>query len=165
MSRTAPLVLAALVVAAVAIVAGTSSSLPETVATHFGSGGRANGFMTRTGYQLFYCSFIVFMTVVVYVATTWLPTRHPTLINVPNRAYWLDPARRDAALRAIRTFGVALAIALVVLLVAIHLLILEAHERTPATLAEGTFFGVLGGFVGVLAVLIALLVVRFRAPG
>ena len=165
MSRTAPLFLVALVVAAVAIVVGTSSSLPESVATHFGSGGHANGFMTRTGYQLFYGSLIILMTVVVYVATAWLPARNPTLVNVPNRAYWLDPARREAALRAIRTFGVALAIALVVLLVAIHLLILEAHERTPATLDEGTFFGVLGGFVVVLAVLIALLYVRFRAPG
>ena len=165
MSRTAPLFLAALVVAAIAIIVGTASSLPETVATHFGGGGRANGFLTRAGYQLFYCGLIVVMTLVVYVATAWLPARHPTLVNLPNRAYWLDPARREAALAAIRAFGVALAVAMLTLFVAIHLLILEAHQRTPATLAEGPFFGLLGGFVAVLAVLITLLLVRFRAPG
>ena len=165
MSRTAPLFLAALVVAAVAIVIGTSSSLPETVATRFGGGGRANGYMTRAGYQLFYCGFIVVMTLVVYITTAWLPARHPALVNVPNRAYWLAPPRREAALAAIRVFGVALAVAMLTLLVAIHLLILEAHQRTPAMLAEGAFFGLLGGFVAVLAVLIILLLVRFRAPG
>lgn len=164
MARIAPIVLALVVAAAVAIVVGTSSSLPETVATHFGSGGRANGFMTRTGYQLFYCGLIVFMTFVVYAATAWLPARRPDLISIPNRAHWLDPARREAALAGLRIFGVALAVALVALFVGVHLLILEAHERTPATLAEGTFFGLLGAFVTFVFIIVALLYARFRAP-
>jgi Protein of unknown function (DUF1648) len=165
MSRTAPLVLALLVAAAVAIVLATSASLPATVATHFAAGGRANGFMTRIGYQVFYCTLIVLLPLVVYAGLAWLPAHFPRLVNLPNRDYWLAQPRRESSIATLRVFGVALAAIIVAMFVGVHMFILEAHERTPATLAEGPFVGLVIGFVVVIVILVILLYVRFRAPG
>jgi len=165
MSRIAPLLLALLVATAVAIVLATSALLPATVATHFGAGGRANGFMTRIGYQLFYCALIVFLPMAIYAGLGWLPARFPRLVNLPNRDYWLTEPRLQSSLAALRLFGVALATVIIALFVGAHWLILEAHERTPPTLAEGAFFGLVVGFVMAVVIFIILLYVRFRAPG
>lgn len=165
MSRIAPLLLALLVAAAVAIVLATSASLPATVATHFGAGGRANGFMTRIGYQLFSGALLVFLPMAIYAGLAWLPARFPRLVNLPNRAYWLAAPRLESSLASLRAFGVALAAIIIAMFIGAHWLILEANEQTPPTLAEGAFFGLVFAFVAVIVIFIILLYVRFRAPG
>jgi uncharacterized membrane protein len=164
MARMAPLLLWLLLVAGVAIVLGTSSSLPTTVATHFGAGGQANGWMSRIGYQVFYSTLMIGITFAVYAAFSWLPRSKPHLVNLPHRDYWFAEPRREASMAALRLFGVALALAIVGLLVTIHFLILDAHTRTPPRLDEPAMYVLLGGFVAVVVALVVLLNVRFRRP-
>jgi uncharacterized membrane protein len=164
MARMAPLLLWLLLVAGVAIVLGTSSALPATVATHFGAGGHANGWMSRIAYQVFYSAMMIGITFAVYAAFSWLPRRKPHLMNLPNRDYWLAEPRREASMAALRLFGVALALSIVGLLVTIHFLILDAHTKTPPRLDETMIFVLLGGFVAVVIALVVLLNVRFRSP-
>ena len=165
MARIAPLVLLLFVAAGVAVVLATSSVLPPTVASHFAAGGRAGGSMSRGGYQLLFAALMVGMPLVVYATTSWLPSRHPRLVNLPNRDYWLAGTRRESSLHALRLFGLALAISIVALFVALHFLILDAHAQTPPALDEGAFFVLIGAFVSAVLLLVALLYVRFRAPG
>ena len=163
MARMAPILLWLLLIAGVAIVLGTSSSLPTTVATHFGAGGRANGWMSRIGYQVFYSSLMIGMTFAVHAAFSWLPRSKPHLINIRNRDYWFAEPRREATIAALRLFGVALALALVGLFVSIHFLVLEAHAHTRPRLDERMMFVLMGGFVAVVIALVVLLNVRFRS--
>lgn len=150
---------------AIAIVLATSAPLPATVATHFADGGRPNAFMTRLGYQVFYCALMTFMVVVTYACFTWLPRRFPHLVNLPNRDYWLSPRQRDGTLATLRAFGVAMAVLIVTMLVAIHLLVVDAHALTPPTLNEPAMFAILGTFVALLVGLALAMYLRFRAPG
>jgi len=150
---------------AIAIFLATSATLPATVATHFAGGGRANGFMTRIGYQVFYFALMTLMVAVTYGSLTWLPSRFPHLLNLPHRDYWLEPRRRQATLATLRAFGVAMALSMLTLLVAIHLLVVDAHERTPPTLHEPTMLTTLSIFVALLVALLVALYVRFRKPG
>ncbi len=53
MTRLAGWLVVALVAAGVVFVAATAGQLPPTVATHFGAGGAANGWMSRGGYTVF----------------------------------------------------------------------------------------------------------------
>jgi hypothetical protein len=151
-------------VVAFAIILATSAALPTTVATHFALGGRADGFMTRIGYQVFYCSLLAFMSLVTYGGLAWLPARFPHLVNLPNRDYWLDRARAETTLATLRGFGVALALLIVTLLVAMHLIVVEANTRTPPTLHETAFLTALGVFIALLLGLLVSLYARFRAP-
>jgi hypothetical protein len=150
---------------AIALFLATSAVLPSTVATHFAAEGRANGFMTRIGYQGFYCALMTFMVVVSYGSLTWLPAHFPRLINLPDRDHWLQPRRRDATLSTLRAFGAAMAVLILTMLVAIHLLIVDAHSRTPPTLHEPAMFATLGTFVALLIALLVAMYLRFRAPG
>ena len=156
------IVLLVSLVAALAVFLATSAGLPATVATHFASGGLANGFMTRVGYQVFYCALMTFMAAVTYGSFAWLPKHFPRTLNLPHRDYWLEPRRRDATLAMLRMFGAAMGVLVITLLVAIHLLVVDAHRRTPPTLHEPTMFAVLGAFVALMVALLVAFYMRFR---
>lgn len=146
----------------VVIVLATSATLPPVVATHFGWGGRANGFMSREAYQVFYCGLLAFMTLVIHASFAWLPGRIPSLVNLPNRDHWLEPAREEQTLATLRSFGAAMTLLILAFLVGVHLLVVEAHSRTPPTLDEPVFLTALGGFVMLLVGLLIAMMARFR---
>ena len=156
------IVLVLSLVVAIAVFLATSAGLPATVATHFASGGRANGFMTRVGYQVFYCALMTLMAAVTYGSFAWLPKHFPRTLNLPHRDYWLEPRRRDATMATLRMFGAAMGVLVITLLIAIHLLVIDAHGRTPPTLHEPTMFAVLGAFLALMVALLAAFYMRFR---
>jgi uncharacterized membrane protein len=68
--------------------------LPDRLATHFDAGGRANGWSNQAG-------FIRTVVILIAIATAIFLASGPLghvpewLINLPNKSYWLAPARRD----------------------------------------------------------------------
>ena len=92
------IVFVCLVVAAAAFVFSTIDQLPETVATHYGAGGRANGWMTRSGYLLFMMVFLLGFSTLVSFLIGFIPHKLPRLTNIPNRGYWLAEERREGSL-------------------------------------------------------------------
>jgi uncharacterized membrane protein len=72
--------------------------LPERVATHFGIDGKPNDWMSRSR------STVVFLALqlgipVFMLAMTSLAARMPvSMVNIPNREYWLDKERRSATM-------------------------------------------------------------------
>jgi hypothetical protein len=82
--------------------------LPATMATHFARGGAPNGYMHKDSFILFYLGFMFFLPGVFFAAGS-LVEKFPVLANLPNKDYWLAPARRDAAIasmvRAVRLLG------------------------------------------------------------
>jgi uncharacterized membrane protein len=78
--------------------------LPDTVATHFGNGGKPDGFMSKSAYAVMMT--LIFIGIPAFIATMgvitkWLPDQ---FINVPNKAYWLHPDRRAESLQKGETF-------------------------------------------------------------
>src|SRR5206468_189675 len=84
------IVFVCLVVAAAAFVFSTIDQLPDTVATHYGAGGRANGWMTRSGYLLFMMVFLLGFSTLVSFLIGFIPHKLPRLTNIPNRRACLD---------------------------------------------------------------------------
>ena len=92
----------ALVLAAVVwFIVATTQALPDPVATHFGFGYFANGWMTRDGYLRFMLAFATVLPVVIVAMIGWLPRVFPRGINIPHRDLWLAPERRGATLDSI----------------------------------------------------------------
>ena len=77
------------------------SHLPERVATHFGADGLPNGWMSSSGAFLFQVALISGMGAVFTLAVPALCRAAPTLVNIPNRDYWLAPERRDEGIEKI----------------------------------------------------------------
>jgi len=141
----------------------TSTGLPARVATHFGRGGLANGWMTHDGYIAFMFAMIVLVPLVVVAATSLVPGLATSRISLPHRQYWLSPERKEATVGWLSSHGCALGILLILFMLGIHLLTLEANSRTPARLDEAEFFTVLVGFLVLLAIWIVAIALRFRS--
>jgi hypothetical protein len=156
--------MAVLLAGAAAFVLISGSSLPPLVASHFGVGGTANGFMSRNGYLAFMLIGTIVMPLLMVVPQRLVRTIPPRLINVPNRDYWLAPERIDSTLDYLRDHAVWFAALFAMLLCFVHWEVVQANMRTPARLAAQPFIAGLIAYAVAVLVWIAALVAHFRRP-
>lgn len=158
--------LVAAILALVAIfVVVTGEELPPTVASHFGAGGRANGFMGRDAYVAFMAAMAVGIPLLVALGGSlarWLPSR---LVNLPDRDHWLAPERRAETLAAVELRMTVFACALAVFLAWVHWLVVEANAARPPRLDEESFIAALVVFVAFSLGWSAAFYLRFRRSG
>ena len=132
----------------------TSHRLPELVASHFGGGGGANGFMPRTFYVRFMIAFVIGLPALLVAVTSFALGRPNARITIPDRGYWLAPERRAETIAFLRSGVVGFGVLLLTFLCYTHWLVVQANQSQPAQLAESWF---LAGLVAFFAGLIALL--------
>lgn len=73
-------------------------SLPENMPTHFDANGEPDAWASAKNFVLMFAT-IQAITVVLMLAFTWLIAKLPaSMINVPNRQYWLGPRHRKQTL-------------------------------------------------------------------
>jgi hypothetical protein len=151
-----------LLTGAAAFIWFTSLGLPQFVASHFGAAGLANGFMPRNFYVRFMLGFVVVLpSVLVLLPAAGL--RSPQArINLPNRDYWLAPARRATTLRVLRAHMAYVGCLLVVFLSYVHWLVVRANALTPPHLSMAWFVGGLAAFVTATVVWALVLIRHFR---
>jgi len=135
-----------LTVFAVVFVIYTTRYLPDRVATHFGAGHQANGWMSRDFYLLFILSFTVGVSSFVSLVVGTLPRKFPQWTNVPNRDYWLSAERREESLNYLNAHGKRLGCLIVMMMLGMHYTILVAKHRRPPTLPLQMFSSILIGF-------------------
>jgi hypothetical protein len=164
MRRLLPPFFLAAMLAAGAFVVATMPALPAQVATHFGSGGFANAWMTRGGYRIFMLFFIVVLPAGMVAAIGLLPRVRPHWINIPHRAHWLAPERRDETAAYLLAHACWLGVLMEAFIAAIHYALLAANAASPPRLSTPLFIALLAGFVGGLGLWVAALYRRFRVP-
>lgn len=145
--------LAALILAQAALglaLAATYSSMPERMAIHFGPDGRPDGWESRSAYATYLMSASVLISLLC-TGPLYLARKLPdSLINIPERDYWLAPERRDEAHARLFTLGLAIATATTVLFIALHLLTVRANRSQPPRLAQAEAFGLIAIFLAIL---------------
>jgi MFS family permease len=147
MQRFAWPLLAAAVVLAVAAILATESQLPAIVATHFGPGGRADGFIPHDRYVALIVGLAVGMPLALAAVTSFVPRYFPKLFKLDRCKRWADPKARSAILASTATFG-ALEGALVAAFVAgVHFALIASHEAMPPRLDKAFFLPVVIAFV------------------
>lgn len=143
------LFLIGLVVGPVVILA-TTSAWPEPVATHFGAGGLADGWMSRKGYQAFMIALCIALPLILWAPITWLPRIWPQAVNLPHREKWLAENRLPETFTMLERFGLRLGLLAEILVLAIHYSVWEANQHQPAQLNMSLFLPILvGGLVGI----------------
>jgi uncharacterized membrane protein len=164
--RKLPLLLFVLLLAAAAVlILNLADRLPDLVAVHFDSAGRANGFMTRAGCRDFMLLTTLGVPVLLTVATTVLPRLVPaSLINIPHRDYWLAPERAGDSLVFLSEQGLWFGCIFVVFLAAVNWLLVQANTVSPPAFPNGRFFGMLIVFFCAIGVWFVRMLRRFHAP-
>ncbi|MBV8210813.1 MAG: hypothetical protein JO133_12210 [Burkholderiaceae bacterium] len=142
----------------------TSLGLPDVVASHFGGGGGANGFMSRGTY-------VGVMLLVVAGAPTLLgAVSHfgigsvNSRINLPSRAYWLAPERRAETVSYLQRHLVNVGTALIVFLCYVHWLVVRANRLQPPRLSSSAITVGLAAFLMFALVSGVRLGWHFRRP-
>jgi uncharacterized membrane protein len=162
MFRLASWLLVALVLGGLAFIGMTATQLPPIVATHFGAGGAANGWMSRDGYTIFALLLTILLPLVVCASVGWLPYRFERFPNLPHRDVWLGPARRAETVAWLRAFGVGLALLMALLAIGLHAAILAAHAQSPPRLHEPAFIAGLMAFVATVVGAVIAMQMRFQ---
>ena len=148
--------------AAATYIVTTTSALPERVASHFGPGNAANAFMTRDGYLMFMLAFAVVLPAFAAAMIGLLPRMRTNSINIPHKAWWLDPKRRDETLNALSAHGAWLGSLIALFIAALHYVLIVANRSTPPQLPADLFVMLLVGFVAAIVLWAGALWLRFR---
>jgi len=138
-------------------------ALPERVASHFGPGGAADGWMSRPAFAASYVGLVIGMGLLFGGVGWWLRRLPTSMINLPHREVWLAPGRREETLAALGGQMAEIGLATIGFLIVVFHLCLRANVDGTFRLGRGIFVA-LGVFLAVLVVWIVLLVNRYARP-
>ena len=158
---TAPLSFILFAACAGVFIGVTGLGLPELVSSHFDAAGAPNGHMPRGVYLgIMIGLLIVVPTLLVF--TTWGSLARPDArINLPNRDYWLAPARRAETIAALRRHVLGFGVLLILMECWAHWLVVRANRADPVHLASAPFVAGLIVFFALVGIGLLLLVRRF----
>ena len=140
MNRIAWLCYAFCAIVAAGFIVATTASMPAEVASHFDVRNAANTFMPRSAYLALMLAIALGLPALIVGTIVLLARIRPDAINIPNRAYWLDPQHREEMIGALRARGAWFGCLLTVFIAGVHYLVLEANRATPPTLPLEMFF-------------------------
>jgi hypothetical protein len=107
--------------------------------------------------------FAVALPLLLVASMTLLPRSRRRLVNLPNRDYWLAPARREASIGSLGAFGCGLGALITSCLAGVHLLVVAgAPRRRGAPRRTRAFLTLIGIFLAAMGLLLVMLLRRFR---
>lgn len=140
------------------------AELPGRMASHFGPGGDANGWMSRSAFVGGYVGLIAAMAIL-YNGLTWVLPRLPaSMINLPRRDYWLAPERRQRTLEDLGRQLARIGVAMVLFLMVVFHLCLRANLDGTFRLNPAVMILPLATFLATLALWLGQLVWRYARP-
>ena len=154
----------AILMAAGVFVFITSGTLPERVASHFGSSGAADSFMSRGVYMTFMIVFVVGLPLVMTGIMTLVFRGATTSLNIPNRDYWLAPERRADTIAFLTNHSMQFGTCLAVFFSYVHWIVVQANLRQPAALSNSAIYAGAGLLLLAIALWTAWLLLAFRKP-
>ncbi|MFK7767930.1 MAG: DUF1648 domain-containing protein [Mariniblastus sp.] len=137
--------------------------LPEMVPSHFDANGEVDGEMSRNAF----CAMMGLINLGMLIClplTGYLAKHLPnSLVNIPNKDYWLAPARRDASLTLMTDFVSAIAWMTGWLFIGIFQLSALVGIKARETISPEFYFFMGFYLVGVIAVMV-IMSLKFRKP-
>lgn len=134
--RIALITLVLLLVAFFSLTVMSQSILPDRVATHFGPNGRPNGWMSRDAFVRFEIFTTLLPVAIMYAIGFLASALPPSLINLPNKDYWLAEERRATTIRKLRVSMFELGNATLAFLLFVVWSIIDANKEGPAEIGS-----------------------------
>lgn len=138
--------------------------MPGKMATHFGAGGEANGWMTRDGFLFFFWGMCAFLVVLFLLMPKLIALFPDSMINMPNKDYWFTPERRPLAMGRIGAHMAWLAVLILGLMMVLLQTTFRANLMSVPRL-EGIVVGLtMAGFLSGMTVWLVTFFLAFRVP-
>jgi uncharacterized membrane protein len=161
--RARKILLGLLWIAAAAQSAWYYPRLPEVVASHFDAAGRANDWAPKAALLGIYVAVLALMTVIFAVIPRRIARLPDSVINLPNKAYWLAPERRAETEGKIALLMLESGVATVALLVCVFQMVFTANLSCAPSLPGGIVI-LLAAFMAYMVVWTVRLFRSFKLP-
>jgi uncharacterized membrane protein len=101
--------------------------LPAVVASHFDASGAPNSWTPKSSFFGLFCLIYILYAALFWVLPHLIIVMPPSLINMPNKDYWLAPGRREFTAHAIGDLMLWFGVALTAFLIAVCQLAILAN--------------------------------------
>ena len=139
--------------------------LPDQLATRFDFAGHPNGWMSKKGFALFYGLFLPFMIGIFALIGIFIRKMPDKIINIPHKAYWLAPERREKTMRSLQNMNNAIGTIVGFFIVLIMQAVIVANLTQYPQLGFDRITSLLGVIIALVLFKLLYIRRRFRAPG
>ncbi len=113
--------------------------MPERMASHFDASGKPNGWTHPKGFVAIYALVVVLLWVIFILTPRLLFLLPDSMINLPNKKYWLAPERRMQTAATIEEFLGTVGNATAALLICIFQMAFSANLEKDAALPSSAW--------------------------
>jgi hypothetical protein len=135
--------------------------MPQTVASHFRSGGLPNGWQSQIGFFATELGVVVLATVMAFGLPRILGIVPVSLINVQNKEYWFGPAQLENTLFFFKVQFAWFGCALLAFLLFVNELVFRANLASPHRLNTTAFVAAMAVFLTFVVVWTVRLILHF----
>ncbi len=121
--------------------------MPETVMSHFDAAGTPNGWMSKDMFFFFYGVLFLLMTIFAIGLPRYIERLPTSLINLPNKEYWLSPEHRCATMDMLRSQLTWFGLSVLAFIVIVMQFAIVANISPDQTFSSGTILIILGIFL------------------
>ena len=137
--------------------------MPMRMASHFDAAGRANGWMPKESFFLTYALVVTLMSALFTIMPKLIFKFPDSMINLPNKCYWLAPERREQTGEMIERHMTTPGNLTIALLLCVFQMAFRANLERDSRLSE--FMPLLIGAFVVLMIAWSIRFIRaFRLP-
>ena len=135
--------------------------LPEVLASHFAANGAVNGWQSKSAFFGVQLAIVVLAAVVGFGIPRIIRAIPVSLINLPNKEFWLSAERRDETFSYLQTHMAWFGCALLAFLLFVMELAFRANLQSPPRMNSAAFVPALVAFLLFAGVSTVRLVARF----
>jgi uncharacterized membrane protein len=138
-----------------------SPRLPEVLASHFAANGAVNGWQSKSAFFTLELFIVVLAAAVGFGVPRIIAALPVSLINLPNKKFWLSAERRDETMAYMRAWSAWFGCALLAFLLFVMELAFRANLRTPPRFDNAAFIPALLAFFTFDTVLLLRMILHF----
>jgi len=135
--------------------------MPPVLATHFGASGVVNGWQTQSQYFVLEVVLLGVCLLLAFGIPRLIGALPISLINLPNKEYWLAPERRQETVAFFKAQFAWFGCGLLVFLLVVNELVFKANHALPRRLDNTAFAIALVAFLAYVGIWTVRLVLRF----
>jgi uncharacterized membrane protein len=135
--------------------------LPEVLGSHFAGNGVVNGWQTKAAFFGMELAVVILAAVVGFGIPRIIGAMPVSLINLPNKEFWLSPERREETFGYLQMHMAWFGCALLAFLLFVMELVFRANLQRPVRMNSAAFVAALVAFLVFSGASTVRLVVRF----
>ncbi|MFA6033441.1 MAG: DUF1648 domain-containing protein [Myxococcota bacterium] len=137
--------------------------MPPMMASHFGAGGQPNGWMNKESFVAIYVMVLALLNVIPLIGAIIIKKVPRSMINLPNKEYWLAPERIDRTAGMFMSYMEVFSAGITAFMVFVFQLAFRANIEKTA-MDSMVMFIAIGALVAFSIAWSIMMILAFRVP-